>query len=253
MQAFALIGQLGILTVAATIITAVLAHLRERASRRETRRTAIRDLLREVDGLYRSFKQIRRMLRSRECKTADGFRGLEPTFFRHSMQELSQVQLGLEQCRQLVRTMETLFATDRHSRLIVLLHYPDKYLRKVVQEFEYRKFGEAEGSYLITEKCIYFSDLLRRASYPVQIEEELRQLEVQSDEGDGSQSTESVAPLPAISGRLTPSQSQAPNAEDGYPVFLEFIQKSGEVRTRSVAAQCLRLCLRELREALQDV
>jgi hypothetical protein len=177
------------------------------------------------------------MLRSREEATADKLRSFEPKFFEHSMEELSRVQLGLEQCSQLVQARETLFTTDRQARLIVLIRYPDKYLRKVVQEFEYRRFGWTENKYVISENCSYFTDFLGRSSYRAPIEPQLKELEAESGEGDDSEG-------------ITPPQREAPQAE--YLKLLEFIKKPGD-RSRSVAAQCLRLCLRELRGALRDV
>src|ERR1700689_1600227 len=93
------LDQLIIVTGVGLGLTSWLGWSQERTNRREARRTAIRNILREGDGLYRSFKHVKRMLRSREKKTGDGRIIVGEAFFEKHIEELSRIQLALEQCK----------------------------------------------------------------------------------------------------------------------------------------------------------
>jgi hypothetical protein len=223
------LDQLIIVTGVGVALTSWLGWLREKTNRREARRTAIRNILREVDGLYRSVKHVKRMLRSREKKSGDGRIIVGESFFEKHMEELSRVQLALEQSKQIIRTRSSLFGVDRQRRILDELSYAEKYVDAIVSEFERQQVIRRDDSYFISDQCVYLNDYLDTRRYPPEVEVALKNLE--ADEG----------------------KTRSTIAE--YKLFLKIERSLGDrkAKTKSVAYQCMRLSLHEMRDALSNM
>jgi hypothetical protein len=101
-----------LITVIGGLFTYWLSVLRDSRSRRESALSSLRDLVKQVDDLYRSTKQIKRMIRSRLKETTEGY-AIEAAFFATRMDDLGNIQLKLEQVRNAVRMRLDLFDGDR--------------------------------------------------------------------------------------------------------------------------------------------
>ena len=62
------------------LLTARIARLRDNATRKDSELSSLRDLIKQVDELYRSTKQSKRMIRSRLRQIADGYE-VDAVFF----------------------------------------------------------------------------------------------------------------------------------------------------------------------------
>jgi hypothetical protein len=74
-------------TVVGILLTFLFQWFRDRASRREILRATKREFIKQVDELYRSSKQIKRLIKSRS-KLQDGDLLIEAKFFESRMDEL---------------------------------------------------------------------------------------------------------------------------------------------------------------------
>ena len=138
---------------------------RDRASKRETLQTAKRELIKQVDELYRSSKQIKRMIRSRGTEGNDAF-VIKAEFFADRMDDLSQTQFSLETSRQIIRTRWDLFTPDRQKRILFAIGYAESYIHDVVEEFEKRCVHLCDDAYKITRECIMINDFIGPRSLP---------------------------------------------------------------------------------------
>ncbi len=167
------------ITLGGAIITFALQYLRDRAARLEAVKQAIRDNIKTVDELYRATKQIKRQMRARATvrrgideAPADAkplFKSgemqtylLPKIYLDDKMDELSKLQLSLEQLKQVFGTRSDLFADDRRRRIIKYLEYADDYYHRVFQDFEERRPILSEGNYEITPGCKNLRDFLDR-------------------------------------------------------------------------------------------
>ena len=121
-----------LVTVVGGILTFFFQVLRDRASRHEAVQAAKRELIKQVDELYRSSKQVKRMIRSRLREEGDA-KLVNSQFFQSRMDELSKIQLSLEQIRQLVRARVDLFPQDRRRRIIQEIGYAESFFESVVK------------------------------------------------------------------------------------------------------------------------
>lgn len=181
-------GVVGFLQLAGAgaIITVVFQLYRDRIARRDSVRDSILVIIGRVDEAYRTSKQIKRQLRARnllihpppELQTAEGDAprllpdDLRDTpeasscflipvqFFEGRMDELSRVQLTLEEIRQIIRVRRDLFPAVRIDRLLRLTSYSDNYLHDVIEDFEKRRMRRTEHGYLISAACGHLLDFL---------------------------------------------------------------------------------------------
>jgi hypothetical protein len=131
------IPQFALITVVGGLFTFVLSLLRDNISKNESALSALRDLIKQIDDLYRSTKQNRRMIRSRAKESSEGLE-INAAFFAAQMDDLSSTQLKLEQARNTVRTRIDLFDEERKIRILREIGYADKYINGVVEEFKKR-------------------------------------------------------------------------------------------------------------------
>src|SRR5947209_14075784 len=113
------------------LFTFLLSGLRDYKLRKESEQAALRDLIKQVDELYRSTKQIKRMIRSRSVgPVANGVllwpRDIDAAFFAARMDDLSNTQLKLEQVRITVRTRSDLFDELHQARILKEIGYSEK-------------------------------------------------------------------------------------------------------------------------------
>jgi hypothetical protein len=134
-----------------TFFTYLFQVLRDRAGKREAIRAAKLQLIKDVDELYRSSKQIRRILRSRTREDGDD-KSFKSGFFENQMDALSKLQLSLEQSRQTIRARTDFFELPRQRRILYELGYAESYLNDVVEEFEKRYVTHSNGSYKLTKQ-----------------------------------------------------------------------------------------------------
>jgi hypothetical protein len=165
--------QFALVTVGGATITACFQFLKDQEASRQTALSAMRDLIRNVDEMYLSQKQIKRMIRSHRIpkifkvasKTNDNEdnnegRKVDKVFLFERMDDLSEVQLALEQCSQMIRARNDLFARDRRDIIIDLISYSDEYLHDVVEDYEKTRFEVRGKICLFTSSCGNINDYL---------------------------------------------------------------------------------------------
>ncbi|WP_407121087.1 hypothetical protein [Bradyrhizobium sp. STM 3561] len=92
----------------------VLSTLRDSKVPNEFNFASLRDLIMQVDDLYRATKQTKRMIRSRLEQRDDGYQ-IVAKFFAARTEELSNTQLKLEQIRNAIRTRRDLFDETKET------------------------------------------------------------------------------------------------------------------------------------------
>jgi hypothetical protein len=154
------------------VFTSVLSALRDDKMRKESELASLRDLIMRVDGLYRSTKQAKRMIRSRLKQNADG-QEIDAVIFAARMEKLSGTQLKLEQIRNAIRTRLDLFDGERRKRILTEIEYSENYLHDVVQEFETRKVSWSDACCHISSSCEMLMDFLVESRMPGEVEVDL--------------------------------------------------------------------------------
>lgn len=210
-------------TAAGIVITAYLQGRKDRRERREANARALRELIRQVDEVYRSSKQIKRALRARLKAHTDGW-AVDGAFFEGRMDELSKVQLALEQLQQVIRTRTDLFKPVRRERIRGKVAYADEYFREVVRQFEERKVALDEGRYILDETGFWLWDYVGTSDPPEPLNTEFK-------------SMESDAPEDA--------------REKAWQRIVE-AHGEGERRYKRIAVRCLRSVLAEMRQMILD-
>lgn len=155
------------------VFTFVLSALRDSKIRKESALASLRDLIMQVDDLYRSTKQAKRMIRSRLKQSAEGYE-IDAEFFAARMEELSNTQLKLEQIRNAIRTRLDLFDGERKKRILTEIGYSECYLHDVVQEFETRKVSWSYACCRISCSCEMLVDFLGDSRTPEEVEDDLK-------------------------------------------------------------------------------
>jgi len=154
------------------VFTYVLSRFRDYTLRKESELASLRDLIMQVDDLYRSTKQAKRMIRSRLKQSADGYE-IDAVFFAARMEELSSTQLKLEQIRNVIRTRIDLFDGERRKRILTEIEYSESYLHDVVQEFETRMVCWSDACCRISSLCKTLMDFLVESRIPEEVEVDL--------------------------------------------------------------------------------
>jgi hypothetical protein len=213
-----------LVTIVGGVFTFVLSALRDEEVKRQSVLTAIRDLVRQVDELFRSTKQIKRMIRSR-INDVGGDRRIEAGFFALRMEELSNTQLKIEQARNVARTRPDLFAEERQSRILKELEYSDKYLHDVVEEFEKRQITWTDEICTITSSCCNLNDFWGPRWKTPEIAEAFRIME------DADTSAARFA---------------------GFESIVDIVKRLGPDarRRKSISDECLLLAMREMRDEI---
>jgi hypothetical protein len=239
-----------------TFLTYLFQVLRDRASKREAVRAAKLQLIKDVDELYRSSKQIRRILRSRTREDGDD-KSFKSGFFENHMDALSKLQLSLEQSRQTIRARTDFFEQLRQRRLLYELGYAESYLNDVVEEFEKRCVTHSNGSYKLTNKCNMLNDFLGPKDPPEPVAKDFKML----TEGRTEKRHDA---LRSIVKKLKDPRNYEDEPEVDSETITDIAAKENlpggseqgkaiNRRYRSVADRCLLLALREMRESLLDL
>jgi hypothetical protein len=215
-----------LVTIIGGLFTFILSALRDEETKRQSNLTAIRDLVRQVDDLYRATKQIKRMIRSRIKQIGEG-RQIDANFFATRLEELSNAQLRIEQARNAVRTRPDLFKAERQDRILKELSYSDRYLHDVVEEFEKRQVEWIDETCNITLACSNINDFLGPRWKVPAIEEAFNTME----NADTSK------------GRFNAFQS-----------VVEIVRQLGPDarRRKSISDECLLLAMREMRDEILE-
>jgi hypothetical protein len=239
--------------VVGTSITAALQIYHDMAARNLAERDAIRDLIARLDEAFRAQKHIKRQLRSRNIgapasapaaamaaspATGAGAQLEKPWSYRipmdyllKRMDQLSRLQLTLEEIRQIIRSRVDLFTPEQIDRLLDLIHYAEKYLHGIVDEFEECSLRVDGGNCAIDDRRPRIADFLR------------------------SRWTTNVATT------LSEKLGKTSDPKASYNIILElfdeadrdFGRKPGQKsprRTKAISDLCLRAALWEMREEL---
>jgi hypothetical protein len=215
-----------LITVVGGIFTFWLSALRDSKSRHESALSALRDLIKQVDDLYRSTKQIKRMIRSRRKEITEGHE-IEAAFFAARMDDLSNTQLKLEQVRNAVRTRLELFDGDRKKRILKEIEYSEKYLNDVVEEFEKRRISWDGSVCRISTSCKMLTDFLGDRWMLVEIEKEFEIME------------------------------EAATSSERFDAFQSIVDKTKKIdpdclRHKTISDECMLLAMREMRDIIVE-
>jgi len=221
-------------TVVAGSFVAYLQSRKEKRAKREAIHASIRNLIQQVDELYRSSKQVKRAIRSRIRETNGEWRVAAP-YFQDRMDELSRIQLSLEQCWQSIRTRDDLFLSDRCERIHREIEYAETYLHAVVEEFEKREVVLEAGEYVISEDRVMLRDFLGTRWLPKELEPLFEKME------KGTTATARYNAWTQVVAEARRMNTSAANTA------------KRQRRYKSVSDECLLLVLREMREAIEEI
>jgi hypothetical protein len=214
-----------LITIVGSMFTFGLSQLRDAKVRNEFALSSIRDIIKQIDDLYRSVKQTKRMIRSRLKEDAKGYL-VEADFFATRMDELSNTQLKLEQIRYLVRTRVDFFDAERRKRILMEIEYSEKYLHDVVGEFEKRRVCWNEGFCCITPSCEMLADFLSLRPTSEEIEGALRILD------------------------------DAETSQERFEAFRAIVKEMGRIdnfrRHKPISDKCMLLAMREMRDIVVE-
>jgi hypothetical protein len=125
--------------VSASVLTAIITLVREHIVRKDAKLSTLREMNLRIDELYRSTKQIRRVIRARLIPPFDNVTSsynIDAKFFCEQMDALSSAQLKVEQMRNEIGMRSDLFKEDIKKIIRKLLDYSKSYLRDDVEEYE---------------------------------------------------------------------------------------------------------------------
>jgi hypothetical protein len=206
------------------LLTARIARLRDNATRKDSELSSLRDLIKQVDELYRSTKQSKRMIRSRLRQIADGYE-VDAVFFAARMEELSNTQLKLEQTRNIIRTRPELFDGEKKRRIGIEIEYSNNYLHDVVQEFEERKVSWIDECCRFSGSCEMLTDFLCESRMPAEFEADLKTMRSELSTAERYRALKSI---------------------------ISKTVKSGGQRHKLVSDACMLLVIREMRDIVLE-
>jgi hypothetical protein len=229
-------------------LTALVSLLRDRAIRWDSKIAALREMNIKIDDLYRSNKQIKRLIRARvKIVLAEGADPEEPvapnlepqvpdkehsqlqildieaSYLSDRLDELSNTQLKLEQVRNAIEMRADLFSDNRKDLIRGVLRYSEGYLRSVVEEFEKRCIGwNGDERRIIPKNCPALSDYLHTRWAPPSIK------------------------------ILIERMRAATSTSHRYEAFKELKNAADKVnpRHKSISDECMLLAMREIRDAI---
>jgi hypothetical protein len=184
---FKIVAQFLFVTLLGGIVFVLLKTLSEEAQKREARQAAKRDLAKETDGLYRSVKHVKRMLRTQMRLERDVIR-IPKGEFEERMEELDKLQISIEQVVVAVSGRTDLMSDEVRERIYRAVRYAARYLHDVVQEFEQEKEDEHgtakldDEFYVIDENCVMLRDFLTRVEVPSKVALELGKMKDREDD-----------------------------------------------------------------------
>jgi hypothetical protein len=213
-----------LMTVIGGFITFSVSALHDSRTSRESALSSLRDLIKQVDDLYRSTKQIKRMIRSRLKEITEGY-AIDAAFFAAQMDNLSNTQLQLEQVRNAVRTRLDLFDGDRKKRILKEVEYSEKYLCDVVEEFEKQRVGWEDSGCRISTSCKMLIDFLGERWMPTEIEDEFQTMD------------------------------DAPTSLERFNAFQSIVDKAKKIdpdywRHKTISDTCMLLAIREMSDII---
>jgi len=221
-----------LVTVVGGIFTFWFQRIRDNAIRQDSQLQSIRDLIIEVDKLYRTSKQVKRMIRSRVRADPDSeyFGTVDQVFFEGRMDQLSEVQLELEHCGQVIRARIDLFQRPKTKRICNEIEYAESYFHDVIEEFEKQKVACKSGVYCLPKACTMLRDFVGPRQLPDDVRSDFKEMEKGA----------------SIEIRYAAWQRILEGLRNG--------QISGEDnrRFKPIADECLLLALREMREAILE-
>jgi len=229
--------QFGLITVVGGLFTFVLSLLRDNISKNESSLSVLRDLIKQVDDLYRSTKQNKRMIRSRAKESSEGFE-IKAAFFAAQMDDLSTTQLKLEQVCNIVRTRIDLFDEQRKTRILDEIGYAEKYINSVVEEFERRIVYRNDAICRITTSCKMLNDFLGVRWRPLEINKTVSQMGNAHTSTDRYKAFRSIADYEKSKWVTDKGKSITDNDET----------RLGCRRHRTISDKCMLLAIREMRE-----
>jgi hypothetical protein len=219
-----------------TTVSLVYQYLKDRADRRVRIRASILELTGKLDDILRSMKQIKRELRANSLtqSTLDPAQddpaaySIPANLFDDRLAQLSRIQLSVEEIRQTVRVRVDLFPQGRIDRLFDLLSYVDKYLGRIVDDYEHRRIGLAESMRVVNAQCPHMFDFLARRWRDPNVDPMFNRLNAAAT---GEAAFKVIAEIRAA------ARLHFPRLED-----------RGEPRTKRISDACLRAALWEMRE-----
>jgi hypothetical protein len=235
---FKIVAQFLFITMLGGIVFVLLKTLSEEVQKREARQAAKRDLAKETDGLYRSVKHIKRMLRMHMRLEGDVIR-IPKNDFEKRMEELDKLQISIEQGVVAIRGRTDLMSDEVRERIYGAVRYAARYLHDVVQEFEQDK-GDEHGtvkldgeSYIVDRGCVMLQDFLTRVEVPPNVASMFNKMRRREDDQE-SRDGERWEAFRAINDRTRANVLNAAEA-------------SGErTRYRVVAQECFSMAVSEL-------
>jgi len=235
------IPQFALITVIGGLFTFVLSLLRDNISKNESALSALRDLIKQVDDLYRSTKQNKRMIRSRAEESSGGLE-IDAVFFAAQMDDLSSTQLKLEQVRNTVRTRLDLFDDEeRKTRILREIGYAEKYINGVVEEFEKRTVCWNDAICRIPISCKMLNDFLRVRWLPPEIDKMVSQMDNARTSADRYKAFRSIAGYEI-------SNYNKLVTDKGQSITYDYETRQGCRRHRTISDKCMLLAIREMRE-----
>jgi len=159
-------------TLAGGVLVTFLNVRRDEDQRDLAREVAVREIVEQMHKVHRKLKTVKRRLRSRMTPPADrpGAPRALPyripvATFEAAMEDLLATQIEAEQIRDAIPARSDLLAPDQIARVHTALDYAARYAHDVYQNFEDCTVAQADGHYVITERCAALTDFLGRQAW----------------------------------------------------------------------------------------
>jgi hypothetical protein len=160
LETFKIVLQTILVTGGGGILVLLLGNLRDEATRRQERASAIQSLDRNLDATYRSLKKIKRSLRAHRTacphdtsvgptsSPASSYR-IARTIFHNAMRDLLDAQVELESVCEHIRQRTDLLEADRLDRMKLSLDYISRYYHDVHEDFEKHRLDREPKAYIL--------------------------------------------------------------------------------------------------------
>jgi len=156
-DAYKLFLQFSLVTVVGGLVSAVFSELKRESESRQARLQSLLAFHGKALSAYNKAKKLRRLMTVLIPYDVEGTTFIRKKEYRALMAELEDVQLDFESLKRHVAVARELFASTQPIKLKSsqdiklesndiegLLKFMEKYLRRVLKEFEQRRFSDAD-------------------------------------------------------------------------------------------------------------
>jgi hypothetical protein len=207
--------QFVLVTLGGGIVFLYLNIVKEEDEKRVADDALKRDLIKDLDKLYRETKHIRWTLKAYCIERPDTAIVVDRKLFEDKLDKLADVQISVEHAREQLEYSDHLFSSEECDKLSSAINYAARFLRGVYRDFQTHKTIIEDNLLVIPQTCANLYDFLSPFTIPDPINTE-----------------------------FTRMRNKKTNMEERWTAF-DTVRKSGR-RYKIVAEECFKLAASQI-------